>query len=98
MHRQGLRSKTFSTLLGTEPVCLPRLRRLSLSRRELLDVMGTGFSPGVRRLMARAGSQTSFAEAESDLATYANVRVDRRDIERIAEQVGREVEDWCNRQ
>ena len=61
-------------------------------------MIGTGFSPGVRRLMARAGSRTSFAEAESDLAAYANVRVDRRDVERIAEQAGREVEDWRNRQ
>ena len=47
--------------------------------------------------MARAGSRTSFVDAESDLATYANVQVNRRDIERIAEQMGREVEDWRNR-
>jgi hypothetical protein len=103
MHSQGLRSKILSTLLGTVEyrrslfVC-PECGASRFPGDELLDVMGTGFSPGVRRLMARAGSRTSFAEAESDLAAYANVRVDRRDIERIAEQVGREVEDWRNRQ
>lgn len=102
MHSQGLRSKALSTLLGTVEyrrslfVC-PACGAARFPGDELLDVRGTGFSPGVRRLMARAGSRTSFAEAESDLATYANVRVDRRDIERIAEQAGRDVEDWRNR-
>ena len=103
MRSEGLRSKTLVALLGTVEyrrslyVC-PACGASCFPGDHLLDVEGTGFSPGVRRLMARAGSRTSFAEAESDLAAYANVHVDRRDIERVAEQTGREVEDWRNRQ
>lgn len=103
MHSQGLRSKALATLLGTVEYrrslyACPACGASRFPGDELLDVRGTGFSPGVRRLMARAGSRTSFAEAEGDLAAYANVRVDRRDVERIAGQVGRAVEDWRNRQ
>ena len=99
MRSRGLRSKTLTTLLGTVEyrrslyVC-PACGASRFPGDGRLDVEGTGFSPGVRRLMARAGSRTSFAEAESDLAAYANVHADRRDIERIAEQAGRAVETW----
>lgn len=99
MRSQGLRPKTLVTLLGTVVyrrslyVC-PECGAGCFPGDRLLDVQNTGFSPGVRRLMARAGSRTSFAQAESDLAAYANVHVDRRDIERVAEQLGREVEVW----
>jgi hypothetical protein len=48
--------------------------------------------------MARAGSRTSFAEAEEDLHVYAGIQVDKRDIERVAEQVGRQVDGWMARQ
>ena len=101
MYSQGLRPKTLTTLMGTVEyrrslfVC-PHCGASRFPGDELLDVVGTGFSPGVRRLMARAGSRTSFVEAESDLATYANIQVNRRDIERIAEHLGREVENWRN--
>ena len=99
MCSQGRRAKNLVTLLGTVAyhrslyVC-PACGATCFPGDRLLDVEGTGFSPGVRRLMARAGSRTSFAAAESDLAAYANLQIDRRDIERIAEQTGREVEAW----
>ena len=44
--------------------------------------------------MVRAGSRTSFADAEEDLRTYAFLEINRRDIERIAEAVGRQIEAW----
>ena len=44
--------------------------------------------------MARAGSRTSFVEAEEDLNVYTGVKLDRRDIERIAEDVGRQIDIW----
>ncbi len=103
MTSQGLRTKTVTTLLGDIPYrrslygC-PACGASCFPGDQALDIESTSFSPGVRRLMARAGSRTSFADAEDDLATYAHIRVHRRDIERITEQIGRDVEDWMNHQ
>jgi hypothetical protein len=44
--------------------------------------------------MARAGSRTSFGEAEEDLRIYGAVEVDRKEIERVAKEVGRQIECW----
>ena len=97
MHSVGLRDKEVTTVLGTVKfqrslfacstcgaTCFPGDRDL--------DMEHTGFSPGVRRMMARAGARGSFADAEEDLRIYAHVSVDRRDIERVAEDVGRQIE------
>lgn len=99
MHIVGRRQKTLTTLLGA--VCFRRRLYVCPScgcsrfpADEALDVRNTGFSPGVRRLMVRAGSRTSFADAEDDLRAYALLEINRRDIERIAEEVGRQIEAW----
>ena len=65
---------------------------------ERLDIIQTTYSPGVRRLMARAGSQTQFAQAAEDLRCYAGLKVEPREIERVAEAVGRQVEQWLSDQ
>src|SRR5258708_6416858 len=44
--------------------------------------------------MARAGSQTQFEQAAEDLLCYAGLKVESREIERIVEEVGRQVEQW----
>ena len=44
--------------------------------------------------MARAGSQSQFAQAAEDLRCYAGLRVEAREIERVAEEVGHQVEPW----
>lgn len=103
MTSQGLRSKRVTTLLGTisyqrSLYGCPACGASCFPGDQSLDIESTGFSPGVRRLMARAGSRTSFADAEDDLATYAHIHVHRRNIERITEQIGRDVEDWMNHQ
>jgi hypothetical protein len=54
----------------------------------LLDIEGTSFSPGVRRLMGRVGASRSFALAQEDLQELAGIVVHTKDIERIAEGVG----------
>ena len=61
---------------------------------EQLDTVHTGFSPGVRRRIARAASRGSFLEAEKDLWIDSLIRAGRRDIERISEQIGREIDAW----
>jgi len=48
--------------------------------------------------MARAGSRTSFVDAEQDLQTYTGLTLDRRDIERVAENIGRQIDVWQARE
>ena len=43
---------------------------------ERLDIVQTTYSPGVRRLMARAGSQSQFEQAAEDLRCYAGLTVE----------------------
>ena len=59
-----------------------------------MDIEHTGFSPGVRRRIARAASRSSFAEAEEDLWLDSRIRVGCRDIERVAETIGQQIEVW----
>src|SRR5258708_6817949 len=65
---------------------------------ERLDIVQTTYSPGVRRLMARAGSQSQFAQAAADLRCYAGLTLEAREIERVAEEVGHQVEQWLSAQ
>lgn len=61
---------------------------------EALDVVNTTRSPGVRRMMSRAGSNRTFKEAKEDLNIYAGITVSAKDVERVAEATGKEVEAW----
>jgi hypothetical protein len=103
MDSVGLRTKQVVTLLGRASfprslfVC-PACGASVFPGDQALDIAHTGFSPGVRRLMARAGAKHSFAEAEDDLRVYAHISVDRRDIERVAEDAGRQIEAHRTRQ
>jgi hypothetical protein len=103
MHSIGVRQKTITTLLGA--VTLRRSVfedaqgiRTRIPLDESLGVTGTSFSPGVRRFMARAGSRSSFVDASEDLLTYARLEVTPKQVQRVAEDVGRAVEDWNGRQ
>jgi len=57
-------------------------------------IEGTSFSPGVQRLMARLGSKESFEEARQDLAELAGVQVVTKQVERVSEQLGQQVQGW----
>ena len=104
MSSRGRRTKGLVTTLG--PVPLARsfyqckdCRQGCFPDDQCLDIVNTTYSPGVRRLMARAGSQTQFEQAAQDLLCYARLKVDAREIERVAEEVGRQVEQWlCDQQ
>jgi len=48
--------------------------------------------------MARAGSRCSFVDASEDLLIYARLKVTPKPVQRVAEDVGRAVEDWNGRQ
>ena len=96
MESHGRRSKEITTLLGevtvdrTYYIC-PHCEGRRFPKDTLLDVEHTSFSPGVRRLMARSGARDSFARAEEDLLEYAGIRIDARDVERVAEAIGADI-------
>lgn len=101
MTSQGRRAKGLLTTLGAVPFrrSFYQCEQCCQSRfpdDERLDIVNTTYSPGVRRLMARAGSQTQFEQAAEDLLCYAGLKIEPREIERIAEEVGRQVEQWLS--
>jgi hypothetical protein len=57
-----------------------------------LNIEGTTFSPGLRRLMGRVGGKESFQAGRQDLAELAGVQVTAKQVERVAEAIGVEVE------
>lgn len=59
---------------------------------QALDIVGTTFSPGVRRMLGRVGGQEAFAAGRRDLAELAGVRVTTKAVERVAEALGAQVE------
>jgi hypothetical protein len=54
-------------------------------------VVGTEYSPGVRRMMAVVGSETSFEQGRQQLDLLAGVGVTAKAIERHAEALGAEI-------
>jgi hypothetical protein len=103
MDSSGVHEKTVQTILG--PVRFARSRYVcpvcgdvDYPGDRLLGVAGTGFSPGLRRLMTRAGCRESFAEAAEDLLVYGAIHVAPKDDERVAEQTGRLIDDWMREQ
>lgn len=102
MESKGVREKTLLTIMG------PVLYRRSLYEcscgntrypgDEQLDVVGTTRTPGLRRMMARAGSNNTFKEASEDLHIYAGVKVSAKDIERVAEGIGEDMAEWAEKE
>ncbi len=69
-----------------------------LPQDQVLDLVGTSFSPGVRRLMGRVGGKESFNEGRIDLAELAGIKVQTKAVERVAEAVGAEIETLLQRE
>lgn len=100
MRSVGRRAKDIRTILG--PVRFRRslytcgcCGRWRFPGDRLLGVEGTGFSPGARRMMARAGSRSPFGEAAEDLRLYAGLGLNAKDVERVAEAVGERIGHWA---
>ncbi len=88
--------KTLRTVLGN--VHLPRTRQRCNSCKKwripediILDVEKTGFSPGLRRIMAKTGAEVCFDKARDLISELAAVKVTDKDVERIAEAVGKDI-------
>lgn len=99
MESKGGRPKELLTILG--PVnysrslfqC-PTCHTTRYPGDEQLDVVQTTRSPGLRRMMARAGSRAPFKEGSQDLKIYADIDVSPKDVERVAERIGADIEVW----
>jgi hypothetical protein len=103
MSSRGLRSKELLTTLGRVPFSrslyqCAQCHQGRFPADEQLDMVQTTYSAGVRRLMARAGCQSHFEQASEDLLCYAGLRMEPREIERVAEEVGYQVEQWLSKQ
>lgn len=64
---------------------------------EALDIAGTSFSPGVRRIMGRVGAYRPFGLGHEDIKEMAGIDVNPKEIERISHQLGEEVEEFYQR-
>lgn len=99
MKSRGRKEKRIKSILGDIKlsrsifVC-PDCGASRIPADEMLDVSRTGFSPGTRRMMARAGQRDTFKEAQADLKVFAEIEVGAKDVERVAEGTGREIEAW----
>ena len=60
-------------------------------RDQELDVVGTECSPGVRRMMAAVGSETSFDNGRQQLHLLAGLEVTTKAVERHAEAIGADI-------
>ncbi len=58
---------------------------------EALDVKGTDFSPGVRRMLALVGSETSFDHGRRQMELLAGLEVTAKAVERTAEAIGADI-------
>jgi len=63
-----------------------------IPKDQALDIVGTSLSPGVRRMMGRVGGEEAFAEGRRDLDELAGVVVKTKQVERVAEGLGEQIE------
>lgn len=72
-------------------VC-PHCHQGQSPRDRELDVEGVACSPGVRRMMAVVGSESSFEQGREQLELLAGIEVTAKAVERQAEAIGADLE------
>jgi hypothetical protein len=94
----GYREKHLHTILGNHYV--PRAyyycdicKHGIIPLDKTLDIEGTSYSPGLRRLSCYVGAKDSFASGSEELRELAGIEVSVKEVERIAEEVGAEIRD-----
>ena len=103
MVSKGLDEKRVLTMLGHVQFCRSRYQCPACGQSvypgdKELDIVGTSRSPGVRRMIARAGSRQTFKEAREDLRIYAGIELSAKDVERVSESIGEQMEAWQAKQ
>lgn len=91
------RSRQLLTVVGPvvfqrEYFVCPHCHQGQSPRDRELDVEGTEFSPGVRRMMAAVGAETSFEQGREQLELLAGLDVTAKAVERQAEAIGASIE------
>ena len=91
-----LRPKQIVTLVGQARVMRPYYLCRGCHQGQIpidkeLDVEGTVFSPGVRRIMSLVGSQTSFDNARQQIKELAGLDVTTKAVERVSEATGADI-------
>ena len=72
-------------------VC-PHCHQGQSPRDRELEVEGTEFSPGVQRMLATVGSESSFEQGRQQLELLAGLEVTAKAVERQAEAIGANIE------
>ena len=97
------RDKKLLTVLG--PVRVNRTYYFSRSRKEgycpkdtALDIVGTSFSPGVRRIMGKVGAYRPFGLGHEDIREMAGICVDAKEIERTSHRLGADVDEFYKKE
>jgi hypothetical protein len=92
----AIRSRQLLTAVG--PVTFdrayyycPRCHQGQVPRDRELEILGTEYSPAVRRMMAAVGSDTSFQHGREQLELLAGLTVTRKAVERQAEEIGADI-------
>jgi len=93
----GYREKKLLTVLG--PVTVKRAyyydrqgQRGCCPKDNTLDIVGTSYSAGARRMMSKVGAYRPFGLGHEDLYELAGIVVSAKEVERMSERVGRQVE------
>jgi hypothetical protein len=91
-----LRSRRLLTALGEVELLRPwylcdRCHQGQFPADEALDVKGTEFSPGVRRMQALVGQQAPFDHGREQMKVLAALEVTAKSVERTAEAIGADI-------
>ena len=97
MRSTGPKTKQILTMLGQTAYtrsryCCPECGEVRYPGDEALGLEKTSRSPGVQRQVARLGAKEPFREVSEDLRELAGLNLSRKDAERIAEGLGKDLE------
>jgi len=90
------RSKSVLTIVGLVTLMRPyylcsRCHVGQFPADSELDIVNTEFSPGVRRMQALVGQQSSFDQGRQELQMLAGIEVTTKAVERTAEEIGADI-------
>jgi hypothetical protein len=93
---QQLRSRPVLTVVGWTRITRPwylcaHCHEGQFPADEALDVKGTDFSPGVRRMQAMVGQQAPFDHGREQMKVLAGLEVTAKSVERTAEAIGADI-------
>jgi len=93
---QELRSRPVLTVVGWARINRPwylcdHCHEGQFPADEALDVKGTDFSPGVRRMQAMVGQEAPFDHGREQMKVLAGLEVTAKSVERTAEAIGADI-------